>query len=210
MGQDLSGIQTDTLGGVRNRNFIHNPEAKETTPATGAQAQTQDDADSLYGNARFVAPKQGDFSVSADSPALRIGFKNFPMSGFGVTSARLKALAPFPPIRLPQSAAPNAFEKTQHQRLLGAEIKSLTTDAEVSSTGMFSKSGVFLVTVPAKSQMSRYGFVVDDVVLAIDGKKTPLDKDLVRVMKELKAGEHTAKVWRCQEEHTFTFSIGHR
>ena len=85
------------------------PDAIKTVPAFGVRQQTNDDAESLYGNASFVAPEQGNFSVSEDSPAILVGFKNFPMTGFGVTSAELKKMAGTPPIRLPKVAASNCF-----------------------------------------------------------------------------------------------------
>jgi hypothetical protein len=32
----------------------------------------------------FVDPSKGDYTVKDGSPALTLGFKNFPMTGFGV------------------------------------------------------------------------------------------------------------------------------
>jgi len=43
-------------------------------------------------------PAQGDFRVKADSPALKLGFENFPMNQFGVTDPVLKKLAESPKI----------------------------------------------------------------------------------------------------------------
>ena len=51
----------------------------------------------------FVDPAHGDYRVKPDSPALALGFKNFPMDQFGVTSPRLKAKARSP--ILPGAAA---------------------------------------------------------------------------------------------------------
>jgi hypothetical protein len=46
----------------------------------------------------FIDPAQGDFRVSATSPALKIGFRNFPMDRFGVRKPALRALAKTPVI----------------------------------------------------------------------------------------------------------------
>ena len=44
------------------------------------------DEHSLAGDALFVNPAKGDYRVKDDSPALKLGFENFPMDQFGVTS----------------------------------------------------------------------------------------------------------------------------
>jgi hypothetical protein len=56
------------------------------------------DRHSRYGNARFEDPKRGDFRVHPDSPAIALGFENFPMSEFGTTSDWLRPLAIRAPI----------------------------------------------------------------------------------------------------------------
>jgi hypothetical protein len=42
------------------------------------------DANSVVADPMFVNPSAGDYSVKDGSPALALGFKNFPMTGFGV------------------------------------------------------------------------------------------------------------------------------
>ena len=193
-------------GGIRNKNFLHNPSSTAAVPWIRAQSQTQDDADSLYGNANFVKPEAGDFTVSEDSPALAIGFKNFPMEGFGVTSDRLKELAKSPAIPLPAKSESNEAVKARKLVVLGAEYKKLSTQAELSATGMDSLRGVLLLSVAKSSQMGRYGFENDDVVLKIDGKQI-VSKKFSKTMKQLKAGKHQATVWRGQESHQFEFKV---
>ncbi len=41
------------------------------------------DANSVVADPMFVDPSAGDYSVKDGSPALKLGFKNFPMTGFG-------------------------------------------------------------------------------------------------------------------------------
>jgi hypothetical protein len=63
------------------------------------QAQSMGcDAHSLVGDPMFIDAAAGDFRVKADSPALKIGFKNFPMNEFGVQSSELRRLARQPQI----------------------------------------------------------------------------------------------------------------
>jgi hypothetical protein len=63
------------------------------------------DANSLVGDAQFVNAAAGDFRVKETSPALKLGFVNFPMDQFGVQSPRLKALARTPEIPITTTAA---------------------------------------------------------------------------------------------------------
>lgn len=194
-------------GGSRNHNFIHNPFSVETVAATGVQDQTQDDAGSLYGNAGFIDPEQGDFLVSKDSPSLQVGYNNFPMTGFGVISSRLKELAPSPLIHLPENAEPNVFIDIKFRNLFGAKIKSLRTQEEITATGMFSKTGVLLLSVPPKSKMAQLGFQPDDVILAIDDEEMLKDYILIEFLSGIEKGKHTAKVWRSQDICSLSFTL---
>ncbi|TWU50595.1 hypothetical protein Poly51_38870 [Rubripirellula tenax] len=194
-------------GGVRNRAFMHNPASEGAAPWVAAQSKTQDDADSLYGNAQFVDPVAGDFRVADSSPVLALGFKNFPMEGFGVFSARLEAMAEEPAIVLPGKVEPNEVAKAQKLKVLEAEYKALTTEAELTATGMDSARGILLVNVPASSPMADCGFKSDDVVLEIDGKKASA-RNFASTMRRLKSGAHQAIVWRGQQMHQFKFNSG--
>ena len=51
------------------------------------------DANSLAGDPQFIDAAKGDFRVKDGSPALKLGFVNFPMDQLGVRLLRLKALA---------------------------------------------------------------------------------------------------------------------
>jgi hypothetical protein len=195
-------------GGTRNFNFAHNPDSKKVVPAYGAQQQTQDDAASLYGDVLFTTFQDGhgDFTVSDKSEAVKLGFKNFTMTGFGVISSELKNLAKKPRIEAPKEIASNIFVKTKLKRLLGAKFKTLQTEAELSATGMFDTYGVLLVSVPKNSKLAKMGFKVDDVVIELNSEKIVDEKSFVRTMNRLKTEEHNVKVWRHQKAVTFSFT----
>ena len=205
-GKGYSASKPKLWGGSRNKSFMHSPGSKEAASWVRAQSRTQDDADSLYGDAQFVDPSVGDFSVADGSPALALGFKNFPMEGFGVVSDRLKALAKSPPILLPDNVEPNKVAGKKKRTVFGAEYKALDTQAELTATGMDSLRGVLLVNVPGESPMSRYGFESDDVVLKLDGKKIA-SKRFSKTIKGLSAGEHRVTVWRGQQQKRFEFKV---
>jgi hypothetical protein len=65
-------------------------------PATRLHGQSGRDEHSLVADAQFVNPAQGDYRVKEGSPALALGFVNFPMDRFGVQRPALKALARTP------------------------------------------------------------------------------------------------------------------
>jgi len=51
------------------------------------------DTDSLIADPLFIDPAKGDYRVRSDSPALKLGFKNFPMDNFGVLKPEFRAEA---------------------------------------------------------------------------------------------------------------------
>ncbi|MHC4603753.1 MAG: hypothetical protein ACYS6W_10540, partial [Planctomycetota bacterium] len=51
------------------------------------------DTDSLIADPLFIAPARGDYRVRPNSPALKLGFKNFPMDNFGVLKPEFRAEA---------------------------------------------------------------------------------------------------------------------
>ena len=54
------------------------------------------DAHSVVADPMFTSATTGDYTVKDGSPALTLGFKNFPMTGFGVTSGPQGPTAPMP------------------------------------------------------------------------------------------------------------------
>ncbi|QXP66374.1 PDZ domain-containing protein [Polaribacter sp. AHE13PA] len=128
------------------------------------------DKNSLYGNPLFVNPKMGDFTVKDDSPALKIGFKNFPMDKFGVQEPELKAIAKQPEI-------PNLKinfskkEEVKTKQWLGTTLKEIETIEEQSSFGTHSLDGVIMLKINKNSKLSKSDFKENDVVISIEDEK---------------------------------------
>jgi hypothetical protein len=76
-------------------NVMHRAGATNA-PATRLHGQSGRDEHSMVADAQFVNPAQGDYRVKEGSPALSLGFVNFPMDRFGVQRPALKALARTP------------------------------------------------------------------------------------------------------------------
>jgi len=51
------------------------------------------DVDSMFADPLFINPAKGNYLVKPDSPALKLGFKNFPMDNFGVLKPEFRTEA---------------------------------------------------------------------------------------------------------------------
>jgi len=71
-----------------NVNFQESPEIIQGMGLEEWQAQGYD-AHAQIGDPLFINPEKGDYRVSANSPALKLGFKNFPMDEFGHQMTRI-------------------------------------------------------------------------------------------------------------------------
>jgi hypothetical protein len=67
-------------------------------PAVTLQELSGQDAHSLEADACFLDWEHGNFTLGAKSPAIELGFRNFPMLEYGVRSPKLRALARTPDI----------------------------------------------------------------------------------------------------------------
>ena len=147
------------------------------------------DANSLVGDPLFVDPVKGDYRVRDDSPALKLGFQNFPMDRFGVQSPRLKAIARTPVLPTSMKNESTVSTGTVSARAadvwLGAFLKELEGE-EYSSFGVSKESGgVCLTKVPAGSLAAEAGFRDNDLIQGVNGKP-------VTGIRELLAAVNTA------------------
>jgi hypothetical protein len=138
------------------------------------------DLHSLAGDPQFADAAHGDYRVGEQSPALKIGFKNFPMDQFGVASADLRREA-----RTPEFGA-KAASSRGNERVhdwLGAKAKTVTTLGEVSAAGLSSTAGVILLEVPQNCAAAKAGLKPIDVIIEADGKPVRTFRDLERLVQ---------------------------
>lgn len=157
------------------------------------------DAHSLVGNPRFVDPAAGDFRVKAGSPALAIGFQNFPMDDFGVRDPWLRrhARTPgIPPLRYVSTAA-NAIVYDW----LSAEIRDLEGE-EYSAFGLAAEAGgVLVLDAPGQAEAVQVGLRTGDVIIACGGAAVKTVRDLIdRIAAAPAALPFTVKIRREQED----------
>jgi hypothetical protein len=169
-----------------------------TAPAVALQEISGLDSHSLVGDAMFVDPAKGDYTVKDGSPALSLGFKNFPMDQFGVQKPELKRVA-----RTPEMPVPGVKQKEPSRRdpqivaWQGAKIKNIIGLDEVSIAGLNDETGVKLVEVPADSPAAKAGLRAGDVILKCNGKRTDSVADLLKLWKKV-PGVAKLDVWRDQ------------
>jgi hypothetical protein len=111
-----------------DRNLLVRPGQRQPQPATELQESSGRDAHSIVVDPLFVDAAKGDYRVRDGSPALELGFENFPMDRFGVKSARLRATARTP--RLP-GIGKQVLEGRLHESAvltIMVESSSLTVD----------------------------------------------------------------------------------
>ncbi|MEI7947413.1 MAG: PDZ domain-containing protein [bacterium] len=128
------------------------------------------DAHSLVGDPMFVDPSRGDFRVKDSSPALTLGFRNFPMDQFGVTSPRLKAIARSPVFSpIDQKPNPAAMSKPLCD-WQGAKLRELE-ETEFSALQIpESARGVIVAEAPAASTAYKMGLRSGDFIQSVDGR----------------------------------------
>ena len=152
------------------------------------------DANSVSADPRFVDPAGYDFRVAEDSPARKLGFKNFAMTGFGVTKPALKAVAvgghrTYQKFRLSdvfargaQTDSSGGADGEKLYTILGAKVSDLDTEEEKSIAGVGKLAGVYVVEAPAGSAAAKAGIRAGDAILAVDGKEVANYKALAAAL----------------------------
>ena len=158
------------------------------------------DLNSIFGNPQFVNPSIGDFTVSENSPALKIGFKNFAMDSFGVKKTSLRKIAKTP--KIPELWSINDGEKAKQINLnwLGAQIKNIETLGERSASGLNKTAGVLITAIDPKSVLSYSTLRPGDVIIGGEGIEINKIPDLMNIFQEHNwKGMLNLKVFRNQQ-----------
>jgi hypothetical protein len=173
-----SGVgQPDGWGKFIDRNFFMSEADRTKNLDSGG------DANSLAGDPKFLDPASGDFRVADDSPALKLGFKNFPMDQFGVKKPSLKAIAKTPVIPAVQMPDGDSQERADLALFwLGAPLHGIIGE-EFSAFGVSKDdAGVQLVKVPADSAAAKASLRENDLIQGINGHKVRNPADLLAVL----------------------------
>jgi len=182
--------------------FERNLQAKrgaETQPAADLQKVSGRDETSLLGDPLFVDPQRGDYRVQPGSPALELGFENFPMDQFGVQKPELRAIARqpiFPPLGSPKHDTREANE-TKWQ---GITVRNILDVGEMSAYGLPGVTGVLVTDIPAGHPLLKAGLQQNDVIINCNGRTVVEVKDLVDAAPK-DGGALSLGAFRLQTEH---------
>lgn len=155
----------------------------DTAALHDAQSRGTDEH-SIAGDPMFVNPAGGDYTVAATSPALKTGFKNFPMNEFGVQKPSLKNIAQQPQIPVLITDAGLA-DKSVAVSFLGGSVKSVDGLGDRSAYGLPDETGVIILSTPANSLLSLSGLQSKDVIRTADGKAVKDVKQLMDIYQSL-------------------------
>ena len=185
-------------------NLLHKPGLSTPASALVLQQASGSDANSLEADALFVDPAKGDYRVKDDSPALKLGFRNFPMDQFGVQKPALRAMAKTP--QLPSVRA-NATERTSDRDAsvvswLGAKLKNVIGLGEVSAAGLPGEIGVRVEEVEANTAAERFGFKPNDVILKYGNTVVNAMPDFLKADRAAAEGKLKLEVFRGQQRET--------
>jgi hypothetical protein len=157
------------------------------SPATDLQKQSGRDERSIVADADFVDPANGDYRVKPGSPALALGFVNFPMDQFGVQKPELKAIAGVPELPQPELPIAASTRAAAPVTWLGARVRNIRDEGEMSAFGLPGVTGVLVLEVPADSALAKAGLRKEDVILFVNGEKTADTSALLRQAPALPA-----------------------
>jgi len=168
-------------GAEMDFNLVQDSGATGSDPAPQLRRQSGRDDHSIVADAQFVDPAHGDYRVKDGSPALALGFVNFPMDEFGVQKPELKALARTPQLPEPQHpAAVTAARAADPVTWLGARLRNITDEGDRSAFGLPGVAGVLVLDVPTESPLAQAGLRKNDVILSVNGGKTADTAALLR------------------------------
>jgi hypothetical protein len=167
------------------------------------------DLHSSFGDPLFKDPANLDYSVAENSPALKIGFGNFPMDKFGVQKPALKAIAKTPEIPEIKIPSENETKSSPVVAWLRSDIKSVDTEQEQSAYGLKSAEGVILLSVWSGSPAAKgEGLKKGDVILQVEGEKVKNTIDFLKITKKYQEeGAMNVIVMRNQAEQLIRINI---
>ncbi len=198
------GMPATPWGAEMDNNLVHREGLKDPLPATKLAQQSHRDAHSLVADAQFVDPAHGDFRVKEGSPALKLGFVNFPMDQFGVQKPELKAIARTPEMPKIGEAARSAAKDDPRRvdELWAAKMRDIAGLGERSAYGLPDETGVLLLEVPADSAAARAGLRKDDVIRECNGQSVRTVQDLKKLVGAGRGGKQVLTIIRRQGSMT--------
>jgi len=194
------GMPPTPWGKEVDYNLVHCEGLANPQHADALADQSRRDEHSLVADALFVDPANGDFRVQDGSPALKLGFVNFPMDQFGVQKPELKAIARIPEI----PAVGKTVRKSRVDKRVNyawqARIRDISGLGDRSAYGLSDESGVLLLDVPVASPAAMTGLQKDDVIIACNNQPVRTVSDLQKLRDKAAGQKLTLLISRKQKQ----------
>lgn len=197
------GMPKKKWGQQIDRNLFTNQHDKEKFAAHGC------DLNSIVADPMFIDPENGDYRVDESSPAVKIGFINFPMDKFGVRKTSLRKIAKTPVLPGRNAAQSSRASKsplaTGDLVWLGVKLKALDGEAFSAFGVSRDQRGVAVNDVPSGSEAARFGLKKNDVIMSInDHSVVDADSFLKQV---LALGEKPMKLNIVREQKPMVMAV---
>lgn len=196
-------------GAEMDFNLVHVAGQSSPKPTAKLAQQSGRDANSIIADAQLVDPMRGDFRVRDGSPALKLGFTNFPMDQFGVQKPSLKAIARTPSFtKAKDNSAAMMFSGIAQWQ--GAKVKSLETIQEASSVGVsLDTGGVMVLELSPDSAAAKAGLRQGDLIIRLGNQAVKNVADLPRLAKSAETSGLPLEIFRDQRQQTLQFQLAH-
>lgn len=181
------------------RQFDYNILCKkgDTEPAWPLRSKSGMDEHSIMADVKIDGLAEGNFAIPDKEWLDKLGIELEDFSDCGVQSPALKrkSRSPFERKIVLQPYTPVFREELIHFE--GMKIKTLSGPAEMSATGMWQESGIYILQIDETNPWYTGGLRSNDVLLEVDG--TPIH-GVEDGIKMLNMCEKTVTVWRNQKK----------
>jgi len=184
-------------------NLVHREGVTVPEPAAKMAEQSRRDEHSIIADAMFIDPANGDFRVKEGSPALKLGFVNFPMDQFGVQKPELKAIARTPEIpNIGNNSKPAKKEPAAKRAacVFQAKVRDISGLGDRSAYGLPDETGVLVLDVPAGSAAAKAGLQKEDVIRACNDQLAKTVADLQKIRDKAAGKKLVLSIIRKQAE----------
>jgi len=164
------------------------------------------DTHSTFGNPLFINPKIGNYQVNKTSPAIKVGFKNFPMNEFGVQNSRLKKMAASPIYTLPNLIATKA-KSDQITEFLGAKMREVNGLEDRSAYGLADEHGIIILSLEKNSIFEKAGIQSKDVIRECNGVQIKRMDQLIQIINNLRNTNRPIKLEVIRDQQLRQFNL---
>jgi hypothetical protein len=166
------------------------------TTASKLQEKSGMDTHSICARLHFADMASGDFRILEEDILQELGIKSLDFRDCGVTDEELreKTASPFD---TPYEINLIFIEDDVEVEFEGMKLKRLAGLGELSATGMYQETGIFIKEISTDSKWLKKGLREKDVILSIGNKEAVAVEETIR---RLESFQGELRIWRNQRE----------